>query len=104
MSLPAARWGALVMAAATVGCPRVRAPQPEPRSPLHGAWRGVLESPGGDLPFGIRIDEDGATGVLVNGTEEARIGPIRVEGERVVLSFPWFDAEIVATLSADGNS
>jgi len=39
---------------------------------LRGEWRSVLESPGGELPFGLRIGFEGGrlTAVILNHEEE----------------------------------
>ncbi|MCB1037309.1 MAG: TlpA family protein disulfide reductase, partial [Acidobacteria bacterium] len=76
---------------------------PEPSS-LAGEWRGVLESPGGDLPFGIRIEDgaDGLEGEVVNGGEALPLSGVRQEGRQVVLEFAWYDSEITAQLEDDG--
>ena len=45
---------------------------PSPQQDLVGAWRGALECPGGEIPFGLEFDrgQDGSLGaVLINGPE-----------------------------------
>lgn len=72
---------------------------------LAATWRAVLASPGGELPFTLRID--GAPGALsavaVNGDGEARFDSVRVDGAQVVLRFDVYDSEIRAELSPDGR-
>ncbi|MEM9593177.1 MAG: TlpA disulfide reductase family protein [Acidobacteriota bacterium] len=67
---------------------------------LVGTWRAVLESPGGDLPFLLRIDDDGPRlrGVVVNGSEEALITAVERRGRNVVFRFDVYDSEITAEL------
>lgn len=82
--------------------------EPEtPASPLVGDWRAVLASPGGDLPFTLRIVQEDATGelyaVALNGDEEAPFSSVTRNGDEVVLAIDWYDSKIVATLSGDGQ-
>ncbi len=66
-----------------------------------GQWRGVLMSPGGELPFGLVI---GPSSYIVNGAERAPIEGVSRDGNKLVLSFDRYDATIEATLSADGKT
>lgn len=70
-----------------------------------GPWRGVLESPGGDLPFRMDLerDGDGWRGTIHNGAETLEIPRIRQEADRVVLEFPHYDAHIRAVVESDGT-
>ena len=44
-----------------------------PSSPFIGTWRAILASPGGELPFTLRVRADAAvlSAVAVNGDEQA---------------------------------
>lgn len=87
--------------------PSADSPEPAPADPpIAGLWRAVLASPGGELPFTLRIDDqDGTlTAVAVNGAEEAPFSGVEQEGSRVVLHFDWYDAEITADLDAGGDA
>ncbi|MEM9558441.1 MAG: redoxin domain-containing protein [Acidobacteriota bacterium] len=73
--------------------------EPEPQlGDLTGPWRAVLESPGGELPFLLRIDETdaGLRAVAINGHEEAPFTRVEVDGDAVSLRIDWYDAEIKA--------
>ena len=76
-------------------------------SPLiqEGPWRAWLDSPGGDLPFGLEIhrDGDGLSGFLVNGAEKIEVPRIALTANRLVVSIEHYDAVITATLSPDGR-
>ena len=82
---------------------------PEPASeetaetPLAGTWRAVLESPGGELPFGLRITDSGGelAAVALNGEEEAPFSSVERNGDEVVLHFSWYDSEITARIDDD---
>lgn len=70
-----------------------------------GQWRAVLESPGGELPFGLRIEERDAgklIAVAVNGDEVLPFETARIDGDRIALRFDHYDSEISATISGDG--
>jgi thiol-disulfide isomerase/thioredoxin len=73
-----------------------------------GEWRAVLESPGGELPFTLKVYEDhrdhGAlAAVAVNGPEEAPFSHVRRDGKDVVLEMDWYDSEITARLKEHGT-
>ena len=67
-----------------------------------GPWRAVLESPGGELPFGLLVGDDGLVQVL-NGRERIPVTTVHVEDGEVLLEFPHYDSRIEATLSTDGK-
>ncbi len=73
---------------------------------LAGTWRAVLGSPGGELPLTLRVAEDGGEtrAWVINGEEEAPFSSVERSGSRVVLRFDWYDSEITAELSGDGES
>ncbi len=68
-----------------------------------GQWRGVLTSPGGELPFGLRIDSgpEGLRAVVQNGPEEAPVSAVERKGKELVLRFLSYDSRIVATIEGD---
>ena len=71
-----------------------------------GLWRGVLNSPGGDLPFGIDISkEDGKySAKILNGEERVDTSSVDFENNKISIHFEWFDARINAVLSSDSKS
>jgi thiol-disulfide isomerase/thioredoxin len=69
---------------------------------IDGTWRGVLTSPGGELPFTLRIA--GGRAVIVNGPEDVPTTGVSVDGATVDIRFDWYDSAIHATLSADGKA
>ncbi len=78
--------------------------QAQPLS-LDGPWRAVLQSPGGELPFELRIAGDGQTlrATAINGQEQVAFGEVVVDDRQVELRLPWYDAEVTAQLSEDGS-
>ncbi len=101
---------ALVVILALTACAdsRTEIPEPPPTSDpsVAGLWRAVLASPGGELPFTLRIDDDRGilTAVALNGAEEAPFSSVERQGSRVVLHFDWYDSEITADLDAGGDA
>lgn len=67
---------------------------------LTGSWRAVLESPGGELPFGLDISASAGelVAVAVNGEERAPFSSVEVDGRNVRLAFDYYDSEITAVL------
>jgi thiol-disulfide isomerase/thioredoxin len=89
----------LVLLAATVvllaGCgSRSRELQP-------GAYRAVLETPGGDLPFGLDVasEEAGFVLYLVNGEERVRISEVTVADGVLSAIMPGFENTLSARIS-----
>lgn len=74
---------------------------------LVGEWRAVLESPGGELPFALLIQEQ-ANGQLyayvTNGDERVPFSSVSFEDGQVELAFAWYDGEITAELDASGDT
>ena len=81
---------------ATLGC----ATEPTIEERLVGTWRAELASPGGPLPFTLRIFEQdgGLAAVAVNGEEEAPFSHVRPSDTGVELAMEWYDSEIRAEL------
>ena len=77
---------------------------PAEAEPLEGAWCAELASPGGPLRFGLVLARDGARwkARVENGAETIDVGAVEVGGGEVELSFPHYDARIVAGVDARG--
>src|SRR5580765_1974697 len=69
---------------------------------IAGTWRATLASPGGELPFTLRISDNRA--VIVNGTEQVPTSGVTLDGSHVTIRFDWYDSIINADLSSDGNT
>lgn len=76
-----------------------------PPPPLTGTFRAVLTSPGGELPFGLELEEtpEGLSAVVVNGEERATIPTVIRAGDQLTFGFDGYDSKIEATLSRDGR-
>lgn len=85
-----------VLSVLIVGC----APQEGPE----GMWRAVLEVPGGELPFGIEVTEEGdkMQAFLRNGTERVPIRDVTWTDAAVHLRLPAFNTVIEATPTERG--
>lgn len=83
----------------------VSAASEAPPSAFAGTWRAVLASPGGELPFNLRISAEGSklSAVAVNGLEQAAFDSVRVAGRRITLRFDVYDSEIAAELQPEGG-
>ncbi|MFN0007523.1 MAG: TlpA family protein disulfide reductase [Planctomycetota bacterium] len=77
-----------------------------PAEELHaGSWRAWLESPGGELPFGLEIDNQGGklSATIVNGEERILVPSTTAEGADIVLDMPHYDSSIRARISPYGT-
>ena len=81
------------------------AAEPSVEQLLVGTWRAELASPGGPLPFTLKIRRqgDGLAGVAVNGDEEAPFSHVRLTATGVELAMEWYDSEIRAELDRFGG-
>jgi thiol-disulfide isomerase/thioredoxin len=63
----------------------------------------VLTSPGGELPFGLRVDSgpQGLRAVIQNGSEDAPVSAVELKGNDLMLRFDGYDSRIVATIEGD---
>ncbi|HEX9160318.1 MAG TPA: TlpA disulfide reductase family protein [Thermoanaerobaculia bacterium] len=68
---------------------------------IDGTWRAALASPGGELPFTLRIA--GQRAEIVNGAERVPVSGVSVDGSNVAIRFDWYDSAIRAKLSNDGG-
>ncbi|MES2730432.1 MAG: TlpA disulfide reductase family protein [Bacteroidota bacterium] len=68
-----------------------------------GIWRAVLQSPGGELPFGLEIipntDTQTYTVFALNGKEKLRLDTAIVKQDSVHIPMALFDSEIVAHIN-----
>ncbi len=68
-----------------------------------GSYRAVLESPGGDLPFGLDVarEESGLVLYLVNGKERVRVPEVVVEAGKLTARMPGYENAMTASISGD---
>jgi thiol-disulfide isomerase/thioredoxin len=73
---------------------------------LAGDWRSVIESPGGELPFTLRVLPAGETppAVALNDTEEVAFSAITVDGRTVTIEIDRYESVLEGELSPDGES
>ncbi len=65
---------------------------------ITGLWRGILISPGGELPFGIDItnENDVYSAKILNGEERVETSSVEFDNNNLTINFSWYDAKIVA--------
>jgi peroxiredoxin len=68
-----------------------------------GSYRAVLESPGGELPFGLDVarEESGLVLYLVNGKERVRVPEVVVEAGKLTARMPGYENALTAKISGD---
>lgn len=73
---------------------------------ITGLWRGVLASPGGELPFGIEIAKEDKTfsAKILNGPERVDTSSVELNDNTLTINFEWFDARLKAQLNENGDS
>jgi peroxiredoxin len=79
-----------------IGCERVELPR-------EGQYRGVVEVPGGDLPFGLEVAREDGTVVLYleNAAERMRVPEVVIEEQRLEAKFPGYQNSLTAVVSRD---
>lgn len=72
---------------------------------LVGDWRAVLDSPGGELPFTLTVENDGGwlRAVAQNGEERAPFSNVAIDGRTITFELDFYDAEISAEMQNDGK-
>lgn len=72
-------------------------------SPIEGTWRAWLDSPGGELPFGLEIEAKGQElrAFLLNGSERIDIPVTSFDAGQLQLEMPHYDSRIEAQLNGD---
>ncbi len=75
------------------------------RPDIAGKYRGVIESPGGELAFPITIiqTDSGYTGYVCNGMDTLDFSGIRVGKDSVSLDFGFYDSHLIAAVGSDGG-
>jgi peroxiredoxin len=68
-----------------------------------GTYRVVLQTPGGELPFGLELkqQDSGLVGYLINGQERLQLGDVKITGSHLEIRMPGY--ENVLTADAAGN-
>jgi len=90
-----------VLAAVCCASAWLAACTPPSRDLQAGGYRAVVDSPGGDLPFGIDIakEEKGFALYLVNGEERVAATNLRTEPGKVTAVFPGGASTLTASIS-----
>ena len=73
--------------------------------PALGPWRCVLESPGGELPFGLELvaaDRE-ISALLVNGAEKIPVTAVERDGPALTIRIDHYDSRITARVAGDGR-
>jgi peroxiredoxin len=68
-----------------------------------GTYRVVLQTPGGELPFGLELkqQDSGLVGYLINGQERLQLSDVNITGSHLEIRMPGY--ENVLTADAAGN-
>jgi thiol-disulfide isomerase/thioredoxin len=68
-----------------------------------GSYRVVLDTPGGELPFGLDLVQEGAgvAGYLVNGRERLPLREVKIDGSHLEIRMPGYENVLTADAVAD---
>src|SRR5260221_1085494 len=68
-----------------------------------GTYRVVLQTPGGELPFGLELKQTGSglVGYLINGQERLLLSDVKITGSHLEIRMPGY--ENLLTTDAAGN-
>lgn len=73
-----------------------------------GTYRAVLQTPSGELPFGLELAHEGEGDArkpvltLINGAERVRVTEVRIDRDTLGAQMPGYANRLTATASADG--
>jgi len=61
-----------------------------------GIWRAVLFTPGGELPFQLKIEEQKGnfSFTIINGKEHMQLGEVTLKNDSVIVQFPVYESEL----------
>ncbi len=70
-----------------------------------GPWRAWLDSPGGELPFGLELEHKQILwkAWMVNGPQRIEVPRVTWDGKTLTLDIDYYDSKITAKLRKDGN-
>lgn len=70
-----------------------------------GPWRAWLDSPGGELPFGLELQNENGVwkAWLINASDRAEVPRVEVTGNEVVLSIAHYGSTVRAKISEGGT-
>jgi hypothetical protein len=94
----------LLVTIALAACDRPRPPDSAAREALKpGTYRGVLQLPGGELPFGLDLEREpsGWAGYLINAQERVKLSEVAVDGAHLEIKMPGYMNRLAA--DAHGN-
>src|ERR1700685_3580315 len=68
-----------------------------------GPYRVVLQVPGGELPFGLELESQGAAtvGYLVNGKERLLLNEVKIGGAHLEIRMPGYETRLTADAAGD---
>jgi thiol-disulfide isomerase/thioredoxin len=68
-----------------------------------GSYRVVLETPGGELPFGLDLvqKDSGVVGYLVNGQERVLLSEVKIDGPHLQIRMPGYENVLTADATGD---
>jgi len=98
---------ALVLGACQRETPAVGTTAPPPPAAAGvqmGTYRAVLSVPGGELPFGLALEKQGAAvvGYLINGPERLPLNEVTISGSHLEILMPGYENRLIA--DANGTS
>jgi thiol-disulfide isomerase/thioredoxin len=68
-----------------------------------GTYRAVLQLPGGELPFGLDLAQEGdaTVGYLVNGQERVKLSEVKIDGSHLDIRMPGYETRLTADAAGD---
>jgi thiol-disulfide isomerase/thioredoxin len=66
-----------------------------------GTYRVVLQTPGGELPFGLELARQGTAGYLLNGKERLSLSEIKIDGSHLEIRMPGYETRLTADAVGD---
>jgi len=67
-----------------------------------GTYRVVLQTPGGELPFGLELQKgSGLVGYLINGQERLQLSDVKISGAHLEIRMPGYENVLTADAAGD---
>ena len=93
----------VLIALAAAGCHRNGAQGGVDAGVKLGSYRAVLETPGGEVPFGLELvkKDSQVVGYLVNGEERLLLSDVKISGSHLEIRMPGYENVLTAEAAGD---
>lgn len=88
-----------------VACSSGPCAKPEETPDFSGFWRAALDGPGGEVPFGLSLQNNGQKliATLINGRDRKELDAVELRGKKLRIAIDAYDGHLDLKLQKDGT-